>query len=147
MSSPQTTSGGSAMDHSWRAAWRQPLPWMRWQPFTRVTLRFLIGRYGWSVPEIEGLEHLDPKNDPVIVVVNHTTRAEALMVPSCLLFHRGGKRVHFIADWNSLLLPGVGWCMRCSGVIVVVRKDAKPKWLNILKALYTPKHPPMEAAR
>lgn len=135
------------MDHSWRTAFRRPLPWMRWEPASQAGLRFLVGHYGPRVVDIVGLEHLDPRRDPAIVVMNHTTRAEALIVPSCLIFHRGGKCVHFIADWNSLLLPGVGWCMRMSGVIVVVRKDAKPKWLNILKPLYRPKHPPMESAK
>jgi len=140
-------SPAAGVGHSWREVLRRPLPGMRREPLTRATLRFVVGRYGPRVLDIEGLEHLDPRRDPAIVVMNHTTRAEALIVPSCLIFHRGGKRVQFIADWNSLLLPGVGWCMRRSGVIVVARKDAKPKWLNFLKPFYRPEHPPMESAK
>jgi 1-acyl-sn-glycerol-3-phosphate acyltransferase len=136
-----------ASERSWRAVWRQPLPWMKGEPLTRLGTRALVGWTGQRIIEIEGLEKVDPKHDPFILVLNHTIRPEALIVPAALLFHRGGKRLHFIADWNSLLLPGVAWFMRRSRVIVLVKKDARPKFLNVLKPLYRSKVPPFEQAR
>jgi 1-acyl-sn-glycerol-3-phosphate acyltransferase len=136
-----------ASERSWRAVWRQPLPWMHDEPLTRLGTRLLVGWTGQRLIEIEGLEKIDPKHDPFILVINHTIRPEALIVPAALLFHRGGKHLHFIADWNSLLLPGIAWFMRRSRVIVLVKKDARPKFLNVLKPLYEPKVPPFDQAR
>ena len=57
-------------------------------------------------------------------------------MPALLLLHRGGRLVHFLADWNFRLIPGVGFIYARAQVVTVTRKSAKPRFLNILKPLY-----------
>jgi hypothetical protein len=58
------------------------------------------------------------------------------MVPSLLFLHRSGRLVHFLADWNFRLIPGVGFLYARAQVVTVTRKSAKPRVLNLLKPLY-----------
>lgn len=83
-----------------------------------------------------GLEHIRPENDPFILVANHSQRVEAVLLPAVLFYHRGGKRVHFMADWPMMLVPGIGFMYRCAQVIPVFSKKAKPAFLNSLKRFY-----------
>jgi 1-acyl-sn-glycerol-3-phosphate acyltransferase len=69
------------------------------------------------------------------------TRFEALALPAALLYHRRGQRVHFLADWNFQMIPGIGLLYRRSGTIVVMRKSARPRFLNALKPLYAHAEP------
>ena len=92
-----------------------------------------------QVLAIRGLEHVQPARDPFILALNHSTMAESLLVPALLMLHRGGRLIHFLADWNYGLIPGVGLLYRRGETILVTRKPARPRLLNALKPLYT--HP------
>ena len=83
-----------------------------------------------QVRAVYGLENLRRAPQPFIVAVNHNIKREALLVPALLVFHRDGRWIRFLADWNFLMIPVVGWVMRRSGAIVITRKPAKPAFLN-----------------
>jgi 1-acyl-sn-glycerol-3-phosphate acyltransferase len=74
----------------------------------RLLLRALALCATRYVVAIDGLQHIRPGQDPFILVANRSTLRESLLVPAMLLLHRGGGRVHFLADWNFRLIPGVG---------------------------------------
>lgn len=96
---------------------------------------------------IHGIEHIHPSRDPFILALNHSTRLEALLVPALLIHLRGGRHIHFMADWNFRLVPGVGFLYRRARVITVARKPARPRILNALRPLLTDGIAPMDAAR
>lgn len=99
----------------------------------------------WIV-EIDGLEHIRAAHDPFIVAINHSTRSEALLVPAALIEHRAGRLIHFLADWNYRLIPGIGAIYRHAETITVLRKPARPAILNLLKPLYANAHGPLRSA-
>lgn len=96
---------------------------------------------------IEGVHHIAPERGPFILAINHMTRAEALWLPPLLFLLRNGHRIHFLADWNFRLIPGIGFLYRRAGVVSIPRKSAKPRILNALKPLFTDSCPPFEQAR
>lgn len=105
---------------------------------------------GWAqrrLLHITGVEHVMPDRDPYILVLNHSTRFEAIAVPALLMYLRGGKRIHFMADWNFRLIPGVGFLYRRAGVITLTRKSARPRALNALRWLFEDGLGSTEAAR
>lgn len=113
--------------------WRRPLPDLAAEPTTRLICRLILHLARDRILGVVGSEHILPHNDPFIVACNHSQRLEALVVPALLIFLRGGKRIHFLADWNFLLVPFVGTAFRRSQVIVVGRKSARPALLNHLR--------------
>ncbi len=127
--------------------WRQPLPGFAGYPVRRVCCRGLamLGQ-GW-LRESTGWEHILPGNDPFILAPNHSSRAEALLLPALLAVGRGGRQVHFLADWNFLMWPVVGWLIRMNDPIIVTRKPARPKFLNALKPWFKPVASPFKEAR
>ena len=134
----ETAKGGT--QSLWRPPgikeiWRQPLPHLRLfdRALTRACSVAALPRF----TSIAGLEHIAPERDPFILALNHATRFEALALPALLVFHRRGKLVHFFADWNFQMIPGVGLLYRRSGAIVLTRKSARPRILNALKPFYT----------
>jgi 1-acyl-sn-glycerol-3-phosphate acyltransferase len=96
---------------------------------------------------MEGYERLLPNQDPFILAANHGTRREALILPALAMLLREGRPIHFLADWNFRLIPGVGILYRSSGAITVTRKSAKPRWLNHFKPFFEVPLPPLEQAR
>lgn len=96
---------------------------------------------------IDGLDRILPSQDPFILALNHSTRLEAIAVPTLLMYLRGGKHIHFLADWNFKLIPGIGFLYRRARVITVLRKPAKPRFLNALKPLFTDGTSAMDQAR
>jgi 1-acyl-sn-glycerol-3-phosphate acyltransferase len=88
------------------------------------------------VVSVSGVPHIAVDRDPFILVLNHSTRLEALIVPALLLAARGGQKIPFLADWNFRLIPGIGLLYKQAGVVNVTRKDAKPRILNGLKPIY-----------
>lgn len=94
-----------------------------------------------------GARHIAADRDPFVLALNHGTRREAVLVPTLMMLLRGGRRIHFLADWNFALIPGVGLLYTRSGVITVTRKSVRPRFLNVLKPLYQSPVPPMEQAR
>ncbi len=120
--------------------WRQPTPN---SPGFLCTLSIkLCAALGTPyVVSLEGLENLDPKHDPLIVVLNHNQKLEALYVPGLLMTLRDLKPIHFLADWNFCLVPGVWLFYHFGQVITIARKPAKPRFLNVFKPLFTSKEP------
>jgi 1-acyl-sn-glycerol-3-phosphate acyltransferase len=98
------------------------------------------------VASISGLEHVQPGRDPFILAINHTSRREAIIVPMLFFLHRGGALLHFLADWNFMLIPGIGLIYRRSRVIVMTSKGIKPSFLNVLKPAFADSMPPLERA-
>jgi 1-acyl-sn-glycerol-3-phosphate acyltransferase len=128
--------------------WRQPTTRELFhQPLMHLGLvdRMLTRSLGYflfsSFSSIHGLEHVLPDADPFVLALNHTTRFEAVALPALLTYHRGGRGIHFLADWNFQMIPGIGLLYRRSGAIVVMRKSARPRFLNALKPLYAPGEP------
>ncbi len=105
----------------------------------------LLGRR--QIREFSGLEHVSPANDPFILALNHSTRREALLVPAFLMLYRGGRLIHFMADWNFRLIPGIGLVYQRARTITVTRKSARPRILNLLKPLYLERLTVIERAR
>ena len=96
---------------------------------------------------VEGEEHLQMNNDPMIVVLNHSQKLEALTVPGILIYLRGGRMIHFLADWNFCLVPGVWLFYHYGQVITIARKPAKPRFLNVFKPLFTSREPGFSRAQ
>jgi 1-acyl-sn-glycerol-3-phosphate acyltransferase len=113
----------------------------------RLLLRAIAILARHHVLSVHGLHHIRAAGDPFILAANHGTRREALLVPALLLLHRGGRRVHFLADWSFRLIPGVGLIYSRAQVVTVLRKSARPRLLNVLKALYERPLRPFEQAR
>lgn len=123
------------------------LPESNGRPGARVAshaLAALARRIGVTT---EGLEYVGPECDPFILAINHTQKLEALLVPALLASHRNGKQVHFLVDWNFLLIPGLAWLIRRNNPIVVNRKPARPAWLNVLRPYFNSRTPPFAQAR
>jgi 1-acyl-sn-glycerol-3-phosphate acyltransferase len=99
------------------------------------------------VRSLSGLEHIAPDRDPFILALNHNSRQEALLVPALLFLLRGGRRIHFLADWNFRLIPGIDFLYQRADVITVTRKPAKPLLLNAIKPFFAVAVPPLEQAR
>jgi 1-acyl-sn-glycerol-3-phosphate acyltransferase len=120
--------------------WRWPLPEQ-----TRRTDRLLTRLAGVSalgrVAEVDAWDRVHPRNDPFLLVVNHSSRREVVLLTAILLLARAGRPVRFLADWNFRLVPGVGHLYARSGVITLTGKAAKPRILNRLKPWFEPPVP------
>jgi 1-acyl-sn-glycerol-3-phosphate acyltransferase len=124
-----------------RAVWRAPLPHLAGRPLARGVVRGLLLAFGRSLVAVEGIERIAPAQDPFILVLNHNTKLEALLLPAFFLHARQGKALHFIADWNFKLVPGVAGIYRAGDVITLDRKPARPRWLNVFRPLLTERTP------
>jgi len=127
-----------------RMIWHTPMPHAR--PFDRLLIRTLAILAARRLIAISGIDQLSPTRGPFILALNHNTRSEALLVPALILLLRGGKPIHFLADWNFRLIPGVNFLYRRAQVITLTRKRAKPHWLTPLRALFAGKTPVIEQA-
>jgi 1-acyl-sn-glycerol-3-phosphate acyltransferase len=105
----------------------------------------LIGRA--KIRHLDGLEYIAAERDPFILAANHNTRLEAILLPALLFLLRHGRLIHFMADWNFRMIPGVDLLYRRAGAITVARKPARPRLLNVMKPLFTDLVSPMEQAR
>lgn len=124
---------------------QRPLPHLGLgdRALTRAVNFYVLPRF----TAVSGLEHVSREADPFILALNHASRFEAVAIPALLMYHRGGRRVHFLADWNFQMIPGIGLLYRRSGAIVVTRKSAKPRFLNALKPLYAHAGTSLDRAR
>lgn len=120
-----------------RALLHWPLPDQN--RFNAFLVRALAMLSRGRVLAVRGLHHVRPSLDPFILVLNHTTRTEALLVPALIMLHRGGRLIHFLADWNFRLIPGIGLLYHRAQTISVLAKSARPRVLDALKPLY--RHP------
>lgn len=109
---------------------RAELPYQTQRLSNRLLLRALLGASLPLIRGVYGAASLLSAPDPFILAVNHTQYAEALLIPTLLMFLRGGKPIRFLADWNFLLIPGVRSLLRRAETIPVTRKPARPRWLN-----------------
>jgi 1-acyl-sn-glycerol-3-phosphate acyltransferase len=126
--------------------WRWPLAELA-NPTDRLLTR-LVGLLALAgIAEIEGWDLVHPRHDPFLLVANHSSRREALLLPAVLLLARGGRPVRFLADWNFRLIPGVGRLYDRSGAITLTRKPARPRILNRLKPRFEPAVSALEQAR
>jgi 1-acyl-sn-glycerol-3-phosphate acyltransferase len=129
-----------------RGILRTPLPHLAGDRVTRWLLRGVFATLRPLVVELRGSDRIDVGRDPFILVANHSNRLEALILPTLLFMLRGGRLIHFIADWNFMLVPGVGNLMRRGQVLTSTRKPARPRFLNRLRAQHAPPQPPFERA-
>ena len=129
------------------AIWRRPLPHLDGRTATRILCRTILTLFHRHALGFEGLEHIGPDRDPFILALNHSQRPEAVLVPAWLCFFRGGRMIHFMADWNFQLVPGLAWVIRQHDPIHVVRKDARPRFLNRFKERFRLQPPPLTEAR
>lgn len=127
---------GSPGQPGLKEIWHHPLA-LQSRAFTRVLCRLVTAWSTRHIVEIRGVNHIAPERDPFILALNHNQRWEAVLVPTRLIYHRQGRLLHFLADWNFLLMPGVATLYRRSGVITVTRKDARPRFLNALRPLFS----------
>ncbi|MBT5927631.1 MAG: 1-acyl-sn-glycerol-3-phosphate acyltransferase [Verrucomicrobia bacterium] len=104
-----------------------PTKWL-----TKLTLLL----FGNKVIEVRGLRHIDPAMDPFILALNHSQKLEALYIPALLHYVRKGKLIHFLADWNFCLVPGIWLFYYFGEVITVARKPARPRFLNVFKPMF-----------
>lgn len=124
-----------------------PYPHLRGEPVTRFLTRATLVAAGSRVLDLEGMDQIGVDRDPFILVLNHTTALEALLVPGILMHFRQGRRVHFLADWNFMLVPPVALFYKCGQVIPVASKPARPAFLNRFRSLCTGGIPSQERAR
>jgi 1-acyl-sn-glycerol-3-phosphate acyltransferase len=68
-------------------------------------------------------------------------------VPALIIFHRGGRLIHFWSDWMFRLMPGVGLMLGRAGTIVVTTKPARYRVLNLFKRFFLHPLPPLDQAR
>lgn len=122
-----------------------PLPEM--QALDRMLVRGMALISRGRMRGLSGLEHIGPEKDPFILVLNHSSYQEALLVPALLFLLRRGRRIHFLADWHFRMIPGVNLLYRRGGVVTVTRKPARLRVLNGLKPLFADALPPIEQAR
>jgi len=108
----------------------RPLPALDGAPLTRWLCRAMVWRARSEVASIEGLEHVAPASDPVIVAANHSQRRETLWLAALLAWHRGGRFVRFLADWPMTLVPGVASLYARSGAILVGTKKPRVRALD-----------------
>jgi 1-acyl-sn-glycerol-3-phosphate acyltransferase len=130
-----------------REVLRAPLPHLAHDRATRWLLRGVVAALRPLVLELRGAEHVAVARDPFILVANHSNRLEAIALPTLLFLLRGGRFIHFIADWNFLLIPGIGQLMRRGQILASTRKDARPRILNRFRARHAHPLPPLERAR
>ncbi len=120
-----------------REIWSKPLPHLAGDGLTRFLVRGVLSGFRSRLAGVRGLANVSASADPFILVLNHNQALEVLLVPALLFFFRDGKRVHFLADWNYRMIPFVEIFYRCGQVITLTRKPAKPRFLNVLKPLFT----------
>lgn len=109
-------------------------------------MRFLYASLGRDIVTVHGADRLASGQDPFIAVMNHSTRLEALLLPALFAFERNGKLVRFIADWNFALIPGLATVLRAGDSILLVRKPARPAFLNVFRPAFERKGPAFEQA-
>ncbi|HEX2225391.1 MAG TPA: lysophospholipid acyltransferase family protein, partial [Thermoanaerobaculia bacterium] len=78
--------------------------------------------------EVEGAGRLRGLPEPAIFALNHSNSFESVLVPTTLIWLRGGRPLHFLIDWMFLHLPLLGWLLRQCEPIPVYSKPAKGRW-------------------
>jgi 1-acyl-sn-glycerol-3-phosphate acyltransferase len=135
------------LDLSARGLWRHPLPHMERSVLDRFLIRTLMLGLRRYLVDVKGLERIAPRHDPFVLAPNHNQKLEAILLPVLLIFHRGGKRIHFLSDWNFRMIPGLALVLRRAGTIILMNKSARPRFLNVFKPWFDPGVPGWVRAR
>ncbi len=122
------------------------MPWLKGQKGTERLTKLSLLAFRKRYLGIKGAENILPENDAFILAANHSQRPEALLLPAILMYCREGKHVHFMADWNFALIPGVSAFYKAGGVVLVNRKPARPAPLNLFRPLFTDGRGPLDQA-
>ena len=112
---------------------RDPIAHQSHSRLNRALIRLTLLSFGHRVINLEGSEWISGARDPFVLALNHSQRLEAILLPILFAWHRQGKLIHFLADWNYLMMPGVSLILRRGGVIPVTRKQARPRFLTGLR--------------
>lgn len=126
--------------------WRAPLPHFTERGTDVILCRTAMTLVRPWILSVRGLHNLAPEHDPFILAVNHSQRPEAVALPTLAIFARGGKLIHFMADWPFLMVPFVGLLFRRGGTINVGNKSARPAWLNRFRRALVSSRPALEQA-
>ena len=97
---------------------------------TRIAISALNAINRRHVLEVHGIDRLLALPDPFIVVINHSSYAEALLLPALFTGFRKGRLIRFMADWNFLMIPVVASFFKMGRIIPVTTKAARPRWLT-----------------
>lgn len=117
-----------------REIWTRPLPGLAHSAIDRLFCRSITAWARRKVLALEGdIEQLSGLHDPQILAFNHNQRIEAVMIPILCIYLRAGKLIHFVADWQMSMIPVVSMLYRHSRVIYVMKKSARPRFLNVFK--------------
>ena len=130
----------------WPRLYSWPLPELS-SVADRILLRLLCRIASRQIALIDGWENVLSRQDPFLLVSNHSSRREAVFLPAILMLARGGRAVRFLADWNFRLIPGIGYLYAMSDAIILTRKDARPRILNLLRPRYEPEVPALTEAK
>lgn len=139
-------AGGDSLTLTVRDILCSPMPHKAGRPLARGVIRGLLLAFGGCIVRVRGVERIAVEHDPFILALNHSTKLEALFLPAFLLHQRAGKPLHFIADWNLKLVPGIACIYRAGDVITLDRKPARPRLLNVLRPLLTDRAPAFTSA-
>jgi 1-acyl-sn-glycerol-3-phosphate acyltransferase len=124
----------------------RPLPHLHDRRALRWTIRLVLLAFRSRIRAVYGAERLASLSGAVVFAANHNQRLEAVILPALLTFLGRGRNVHFLADWNFIVIPVLGWILSLNEPIVVVRKDLRPRWLNFMRRWFDDVPPPMERA-
>lgn len=127
--------------------WLWPLTCKHHSGLDRLLQRAVALYLRSRLVRLQGIDRITARCGPFIVAANHDCRRDAVLLPVLLMMARHGHPVHFLADWNFKLIPGVGALYRKAGAIGVDRKPARPRVLNRLKPYLTDSIPALDAAR
>ncbi len=109
------------------------LPFQSRSRSTRILIRSILLLFSRFLTRVEGIEKLQRIPDPFIVVLNHNHYMEALLIPALFSWYRGGHFIRFMADWNFMLIPFLGFVFQKGEIIPVTRKQARPRFLTGLR--------------
>ncbi|NJN64388.1 MAG: 1-acyl-sn-glycerol-3-phosphate acyltransferase [Acidobacteria bacterium] len=124
----------------------RPLPHLRGKFIARVLCRMIVAVASKHVIEVRGLDRIALDRDPFVLALNHNQRPEAVILPTLMIYHRHGKLIHFISDWNFQMIPGIGVIFRSGGVITLTHKPARPRFLNAFRKFYESGKPGLQRA-
>jgi 1-acyl-sn-glycerol-3-phosphate acyltransferase len=94
------------------------------RPGVRLLIRSVALLY-WPWIRVINPQALVGLPEPVIFAFNHNNTFESVGVPATVLFHRGGRPIHFMIDWMYLKIPVVGSIMQQIEPIPVYTKPAR----------------------
>ncbi len=82
---------------------------------------------------VYGLENLSGAENASIYVFNHNNSLEALMVPSLLMYHLGGRVISFVIDWMYGKVPVLGSLMNMVEPVYVYNKRSTFSWIESIR--------------